>query len=82
VIKPDQFLINVSYYNRTKLNGSGLNVNKMKAKMSKIITNQRYRGELDISAPGNKNVLLDSDSDVTTNSKNNFNFNSIIYFLF
>ena len=63
-------IIQNNNYNRTKLNGSGLNVNKMKAKMSKIITNQRYRGELDISAPGNKNVLLDSDSDITTNSKN------------
>jgi len=63
-------IIQNNNYNRTKLNGSGLNVNKMKAKMTKIITNQRYRGELDVSAPGNKNVLLDSDSDVTTNSKN------------
>ena len=63
-------LIQNNNYNRTNLNGSGLNINQIKARATKLISDQRYRGELDISSPGNKNVLLDSDSELTTNSKN------------
>ena len=63
-------LIQNNNYNRTNLNGSGLNINQIKARATKLISDHRYRGELDISSPGNKNVLLDSDSELTTNSKN------------
>ena len=52
------------------LNDSAINLNKIKARATKYISDQRYRGELDTSSPGNKNILIDSDSEMTTNSKN------------
>jgi len=58
--------------NQTKkyLNDSAINLNKIKARATKYISDKRYRGELDTSSPGNKNILIDSDSEMTTNSKN------------
>ena len=57
-------------YNKIYKNGSAINFNKVKARATKYILDKRYRGELDPGSPGNKNILLDSDSELTTNSKN------------
>ena len=57
-------------HNKKYINDSAINLDKIKARATKYIADKRYRGELDISSPGNKNVLLDSDSEMTTNSKN------------
>lgn len=51
-------------YNKKILTSSAINFHKIHSKVTK------YRGELDISSPGNKNILIESDSELTTNSKN------------
>ena len=51
-------------YNKKILTSSAINFHKIHSKVTK------YRGELDIYSPGNKNILIESDSELTTNSKN------------
>ena len=62
--------------NQKYLNDSGINFNKMKARATKYISDKRYREGLDISSQRNKNILIESDSELTTNSKNNANANT------
>ena len=55
--------------------GSVIDINQLKARASKYILERKYRGELDTTSPGNKNVLIDTDSDMTSNSRNTNNKN-------
>ena len=62
--------------NKKYFNSSAIDFNKMNKRAAKYISDKRYREELDISSPGNKNIIIDSDSELTTNSKNNMNVNA------
>ena len=57
-------------YNRNYINNSAINLEEIKARATKYISDKRFQGELDIDSPGNKNILLDSDSEFTPSSKN------------
>ena len=61
--------------NKKYLNDTSINVNQLKARASRYLLDKKYRGELDISSPGNKNILIDTDSELTANSKNTNNKN-------
>ena len=61
--------------NKKYLNDTSINVNQLKARASRYLLDKKYRGELDISSPGNKNILIDTDSELTANSKNTDNKN-------
>ena len=61
--------------NKKYLNDTSINVNQLKARASRYLLDKKYRGELDISSPGNKNILIDTDSELTANSKNTNNNN-------
>ena len=61
--------------NKKYLNDTSINVNQLKARASRYLLDKKYRGELDISSPGNKNILIDTDSELTANSKNTINKN-------
>ena len=61
--------------NKKYLNDTSINVNQLKARASRYLLDKKYRGELDISSPGNKNILIDTDSELTANSKNSNNKN-------
>ena len=54
-------------YNKKYKNGSAINFNKVKSWATKYILDKRYRGELDPGSSGDKNILLESDSELTTN---------------
>ena len=57
-------------YNRNYINNSAINLEEIKARATKYISDKRFQGELDIDSPGNKNILLDTDSEFTPSSKN------------
>ena len=61
--------------NKKYLNDTSININQLKARASRYLLDKKYRGELDISSPGNKNILIDTDSELTANSKNTNNKN-------
>ena len=61
--------------NKKYINGSVIDINQLKARASKYILDRKYRGELDPTSPGNKNVLIDTDSELTSNSRNTNNNN-------
>ena len=61
--------------NKKYLNDTSINLNQLKARASRYLLDKKYRGELDISSPGNKNILIDTDSELTANSKNTNNKN-------
>ena len=56
--------------NKKYINDSAINIDQLKARASRYILDKKYRGELDTASPRNKNVLIDTDSELTSNSRN------------
>ena len=56
--------------NKKYINDSAINIDQLKARASRYILDKKYRGELDTTSPRNKNVLIDTDSELTSNSRN------------
>jgi len=63
-------------FNRKYINNPAINLEEIKARATKYIADKRFQGELDIDSPGNKNILLDSDSEFTPSSRNINNNNT------